>query len=236
MNPLAKAVGTLLVLAAGTLGTSLDHGLLQDIPGLPMHRTSEGSGAGNATGNGTSDGNSTTGAGGSGNQTGNQTGGDGGSGGAAGNQTGNATGSGGDGGNATGNATGNQTKDVNETADPEEPQDATVCDFYVDEWGDDVAPRHHEWEWAVTRYVTSLSVDFEAYGGVPTGLDSHSEARLIDGGGRILARATGGEGGIHVALERGTDYLASGSWRLVSDSGDALVDYSATVHLGCAGE
>jgi hypothetical protein len=227
MNPLAKAVGTLLVLAAGTLGTTLEQGLLPDIPGLPTHSTGEGSATdGNETGNETS---TTGGSGGDGNATGNATGNQ--TGGAAGNETGNQTAGG------AGNATGNQTGTPgNETADSEEPQDTSVCDFYVDEWNDDLTPTHHEWEWAVTRDVTSLSVDFESYGGVPTSLNSHPEARLVDGSGRVLARASGGDGGIHLALERGTDYLASGTWRLDYDSSDAFADYSVAVYLHCAGD
>lgn len=233
MNPLAKALGTVFVLAAGALGTSLDTGFLPDIPGLPVHPASEGM-PGNGTGNPTGGGNQTAGG------DGNGTAGDGG-----GNETA------GDDGNETAGDDGNETAggdnetaedDGNETADPDddgaEPEGSSVCDFAVDEWSSDLTPQHHEWEWLVTRDVTSLSVEFQAYGGIPTSLGSHPEARLVDGSGRTLARSTGSDGGgISVHLERGTDYMASGQWRLVYDSGgDVWDDYSVSVHLGCAGE
>jgi hypothetical protein len=225
MNPLAKAVGTLLVLAAGTLGTTLEHNLLGDLP-LPMQRTSEGDATGNQTGNQTSDGNTTTGGpGGSGNATDNQT--------AGGNET--ADGDGNETADADGNETAGDGSDGNETADPDDgAEDTSVCDFAVDEWGDDLTPQHHEWEWLVTRDVTGLTVEFQAYGGLPA-LGGHPEARLVDGSGRTLARTTGDDSTISLSLERGTDYLASGDWRLVYDSSDVWSDFYASIHLTCGG-
>ena len=220
MNLLMKAAGTVLVLAAGTLGTSLtdlDPGFL---PPLPSRPASEGA-SGNETGNQTSSGNSTTGSPPAGNSTGNATGNQTG-GGAKGNQTGNATGNQTAGGNATAG---------NETAEPEE-EPSSVCSFAVDDWGGDLMPGHDEWEWLITRDVTHLTVEFHSYGGVPLG--GGSEARLVDGTGRTVARTSGVDGGISVSLERGTDYMANGLWRLTYDSDDLLSDYSVSIHVGCA--
>ncbi|MFA5943125.1 MAG: hypothetical protein WC876_01525 [Candidatus Thermoplasmatota archaeon] len=224
MNPLSKAISTVLVLAAGTLGTSLGDGLPFPNPFDGPASTDDGSATGNETGN------NTTGDGGAGNGTADNS--------TAGNNTADGNSTAPDGNQtAQGNTTaGNETAGTgNETAEPApaaEPPSA-VCSFNVYESGYDLTPSHHEWEWLVTKDVQRLEVTFYSYGGVPVSLGGQPDVRLIDGSGRTLAHSASGDDMLHVALERGTDYLASGQWRLVFDSSDAFADYYAEVTLGC---
>lgn len=225
MNPLIKAIGTVLALAAGTLGASLE-----SFPVDPF--------GGPRVSNGSPDG---------GNETGNETAGNGTAGNATGNSTGNATGNAtaGNGtapdGNQTGNATGNQTSGNhtadpgNETAEPDAnpPPQSAACSFHLSESGIDVTPRRHAWEWRVTSDVQHLRVSFSSGAGVPAGLGGGPEVRLIDGIGRIVAQGSSSNGWLEVYLERGSDPLANGVWRLVYESDDAFADYRVKVSLDC---
>ncbi|HUR26377.1 MAG TPA: hypothetical protein VM327_10235 [Candidatus Thermoplasmatota archaeon] len=227
MNPLAKAIGTVLVLAAGTLGASLEE--VPILGGLPFRPPSadDGDGGNGTSGNGTA-GNKTA----DGNETapdGNET--------SDGNETtpdGNET--------ADGNQTaddGNETVDGNETSRPDQETERApvanpaVCSYRLDEYGNDLTPRHHEWEWLVTKDVQHLWVSFSGYGGLPTGLSGHPDIRLIDGSGRTVAHSQSDDGHLELYLERGVDYLAGGTWRLVYDTSDAFADYYAQVGLDC---
>lgn len=227
MTPLIKALSTIFVLAAGALGTSLEGGL-PFLPPAPNQSTGNndgnqttGDGTGNETGNGTV-GNQTSGDGNATDPQGNETGPDGNETDPQGNETG---------------PDGNETSDDNATAEEETEHDATepsaICSFNINERGRSTMPDSHDWEWLVSSEVTSLSVEFDANGGVPTGLGSGSEVRLVDGRGRVLAR--GEDGSLTFQVERGIDYLAGGTWRLSYESDDAFADYSLRVQLGCDG-
>lgn len=109
---------------------------------------------------------------------------------------------------------------------------SAVCSYSLDEDGNDLMPSHHEWEWLVTDDVQHIWASFSGGGGIPMGLGSHPDIRVIDGTGRSLARS-GGDGHLQVYLERGVDYLASGTWRLVFGSSDAFADYSVQVTVDC---
>jgi hypothetical protein len=223
MNPLVKAIGAVIVLAAGTLGASLEDSPLEGLPFRPASADGGDDGSGNETGNETADGNQTA----DGNET------------AEGNETAD---------NETA-PDGNRTADGNETADNETASDedgaaeeepaeseaaprSAVCSYDLDEYGNDLTPSHHEWEWFVTKDVQHLSVSFSGYGGIPMSLGDHPDVRLVDGSGRTLAHSDG-DGYLQLTLERGVDYLADGMWRLVFDSSDAFSDYYAQVGLDC---
>jgi hypothetical protein len=235
MNPFIKAIGTVLALAAGTLGASLESFPLDPFGGPRVSNGSNGGGneTGNETaGNGTT-GNSTWQGNATGNSTGNATGNSTAGNGTApdGNQTGNATGN-----QTAGNHTaGNQTADAgNETApDASPPPQSAACSFHLSESGRDVTPRHHEWEWRVTSDVQHLRVSFSSGAGVPAGLGGGPEVRLIDGIGRMVAQGSSSNGWLEVHLERGSDPLADGVWRLVYEGDDAFADYRIKVSLGC---
>lgn len=224
LNPLSKALGSVLVLAVGALGASMQEGVPFSNPFDPPS-TSEDDG--NSTADGNATGNST------GNATGNSTGA-----GPDGNATGNSTGNGTADGNQTadGNATGNATEDGNVTADPELDDEtrAAVCSFNLYESENELMAGEHEWEWLVTSDVQHLWVTFDGGEGVPTGLFGSPDVRLVDGQGRTVAHAT--SGGLHVYLERGVDYLASGTWRLVYEASEPLSGYRVEVNLECGGE
>jgi hypothetical protein len=227
MNPVVKALASLLVLGASAMGSSLGHG---GLGGLPFHPASEQSAggdgnqtSGNQTGNGTS---------GSGNSTGNQTGSGGN---ATGNSTGNQTASGNETSDGNQTASGNQTADGNETAtDDAATDDVPTCTVAVDDWGGyEVTSSHHEWEWLVSPDVRRLTVEFDSSEGVPLGLSDHPDVRLTDGQGRTIAHSSSSEASLDIDLHRGVDALANGEWRLTYESAGAFGDYDVHVAFNC---
>lgn len=227
MNPLAKAIGAVFVLAAGTLGASLEEtpiGLPFRPPGTSGDDAEDGnetSGGNQTDGNGTAEGNQTA----EGNATagGNETA-------TEGNETtdGNQT--------ADGNETteeGNETSDREEDAEPAPDERSAVCSFQLYESGRDLASSRHEWEWRVTKDVQHLWVYFYGGDGVPTGLGERSSVRLIDGDGRTLAHSSSSDNMLQVFLERGVDAMSDGTWRLVYESSDAFAGYDVQVGLDC---